>query len=70
MQTKVKAICKTCYFWLHLEEDYGICRRNPPTVFEDTLHHDTYSAWPDTDEYSWCGEYMRKPFIAEGEDDE
>lgn len=49
--------CETCRFWKLIEEEYGVCRRYPPKVFEDTIARDTYSAWPDTTKTAWCGEY-------------
>lgn len=50
--------CINCRFWRRIDDTrFGTCRINPPVVFEDTIHHDTYSAWPDTDGSAWCGKF-------------
>lgn len=54
-------ICGNCRFWKRIDDtslgSYGMCRINPPVVFEDHIHHDTYSAWPDTQHGAWCGKF-------------
>ena len=55
--------CGNCIFWEQIDagEDYGMCRRYPPTPFPDvTINDDSAmggnSEFPVVDKRDWCGE--------------
>lgn len=51
--------CGSCKFHKPNETDeYGFCRRYPPTVAES--EEATVVLWPITALPEWCGEYVRK----------
>lgn len=60
----MKEACGSCRFWwwhtdLPDQGKRGLCRRLPPAAAPcDAVG---CGFWPTTDEFSWCGEYQRKP---------
>lgn len=45
------ATCATCPFWVLQREEWGKCRRYPPTVLVAA------QSWPQTAQSAWCGEH-------------
>lgn len=54
--------CGFCKFY---ERSRGECRKRPPVLVvatnRETYSHDMVplTAWPDVDDYDWCGEFER-----------
>ncbi len=61
MDVNITRTCQNCRFWdLASAEKVdgvitGICRRNPPIVFDDDISH-----FPDSRANDWCGEFRKK----------
>ena len=69
----MKDKCEKCVFYETEteEDDYGICRRNPPELIEDD---DGFSSeYPPVQDKDWCGEFVhqvgRRDIPDDGEDE-
>lgn len=53
--------CTQCRFFRYYDdkktEDFGICRRNPPTPFIDDSGS-VASVWPMVNDQNFCGEFI------------
>lgn len=55
----MKAACKDCAFWDHVEEDSGWCRVHAP-VAVGSKYFRALAIWPITGPFAWCGEFKPK----------
>lgn len=53
------AKCKKCAFYEAVEDDYGICRRNPPDPVRGPFDTN-FSQYPPVKEDDYCGEYQQQ----------
>lgn len=53
--------CGSCrYFLSNKEDEYGFCRRGPPSVFPDPEDGSPIVLWRIVATPEWCGEFSRK----------
>jgi hypothetical protein len=64
--TMPERLCKTCFFWdVQQHSVYATdpreCRWRPPTLRTSEAAGVTFSAFPQTHEDAWCGQWQPRP---------
>lgn len=56
--------CDSCEWWQRSgDEDFGVCKKEPPKTFLSPYEDDWISLYPETQKTDWCGQHQ-----ATGED--
>lgn len=55
--------CRMCLWWrcdIPEQDKFGFCHRYPPTTTGVTGDRGGITAWPNTSEVDWCGEFVER----------
>lgn len=56
--------CAQCKHWDAINDDVGLCRRNPPKYVQEIEPTAYEAVWPQTKKQDWCGEYSEQSTYA------